>query len=179
MRLVRANCADTLASVTVTTQQEIRLPAGGNVVILMEVPRTATDFRGFEIQLVEKTRGQMLRLKYSLGMGQESVYGVTTMKVPFGSIATSPGSVYSARITGLQPDKDYSHYRLMFCRPYLARMALQIIGIVNFRRRHAVEHTLGSVVGRLTQAPVLGARRQRSRFGKNVPCLESVTEPRP
>ncbi len=49
------------------------------------------------------------------------------MKVPFGSI---PSGVYSARITGLQPGKDYSQYRLMFSRPYIARMALQIIGIV-------------------------------------------------
>jgi hypothetical protein len=128
--LIRDNRADTLASVPVTNEQEIRLAAGGNVVVLMEVPRTATDFRSFEIQLVNKTTRQALQLKYSLGMGQESVYGVTTMKVPFGGFPAAPDSVYSARITGLQPGKDYSDYRLMFSRPYLARMARQIIGIV-------------------------------------------------
>jgi hypothetical protein len=56
--LVRNNRADTLVSVLVTTEQEIRLPAQANVVVLMELPRTATDFRSFEIQLVEKTTGQ-------------------------------------------------------------------------------------------------------------------------
>lgn len=128
--LMRDNRADTLTSIPVTSEQEIRLPGQGNVLVLMEVPRTATDFRSFEIQLVEKTTGQAVRLKYAMGIGQEAVYGVTTMKVPFGSIAAPPGSVYSARITGLQAREDYSRYRLMFSRPYLARMALQIIGIV-------------------------------------------------
>ncbi len=39
-------------------------------------------------------------------------------------------SDYVVRITGVDWDEDYSRYRLIFSRPYLRRMAMQIIRIV-------------------------------------------------
>lgn len=128
--LVRGNRSDTLASGSVIPQQEINLAASGDVVVLMEVPRTAADFRGFQIELLEKQTGQIAStLKYSVVTAQGTVHGITTMKVPFGRIPLRAGA-YVVRIAGLQAGKDYSNDRLEFSRPYLGRMALQIIEIV-------------------------------------------------
>lgn len=128
--LVRGNRSDTLASGSIIPQQEITLAVSGDVVVLMEVPRTAADFRGFQIDLVEKQTGQVAStMKYCVVTAQGTVYGVTTMKVPFGRIPLR-ASAYVVRIAGLQMGQDYSNYRLEFSRPYLGRMALQIVGIV-------------------------------------------------
>jgi hypothetical protein len=40
-----------------------------------------------------------------------------------------PGT-YLVRVTGLEPGKDYSGSRILLSRPYLGRMALQIVAIV-------------------------------------------------
>lgn len=67
-------------------------------------------------------------LNYSLVTAQAAVYGVTTMQVPFGRMAVRAG-VNIVRIAGLQTGADYARYGLIFSKPYMARLALQIIGI--------------------------------------------------
>jgi hypothetical protein len=130
VRLVKSNRSDILASASVAREQEINLPLPGVVLLLMEVPRTATDYRGFRIALIEKQTGQAETMKYSYLTAQGAVYGVTTMQVPFGRIMATRAGVYVARIEGLQPGKDYSRYRLLLSRPYLGRMARQIVALV-------------------------------------------------
>jgi len=127
--LVKGNRADFLAAGPVVSSQEIQLAGSGEIVLMLEVPRTASDFRTFQIEFQEKQTGRATTLSYSSLTAQEAVYGVTTMKVPFGrATASSPGA-YVVRIIGLEAGKDYSGYRLLVSRPYLGRMALQITGV--------------------------------------------------
>jgi len=127
--LVRGNREDRLASAPVIGESEITLSSAGDVTILIETPRTSADFRSFQIQLLEKKTGQMSTMTYSLMTAQGSVYGVSTMQVPFGRITANAGD-YFVRVSGLRPGQDYSSYKLIFSRPYMGRMVLQIIGIV-------------------------------------------------
>ena len=120
---------DLLASAPLANEQELTLASPGEVMVMIQTPRTAADFRDFQIELVEKQTGQAVTTRYSVLKAQQAVYGVTTMSVPFGRLTARPG-VYLIRILGLRSGQDYSRYRLILSRPYMGRMALQIIGIV-------------------------------------------------
>ena len=102
------------------------------LLLLVEVPRIGSNFRQLEFELIEKATGQSTRMHYDFLRAQGAVYGVTTMRVPIGRFVVQREGSYLLRITGLQPDADYSGSQIMLSRPYLARMILQIIGIVFF-----------------------------------------------
>jgi hypothetical protein len=129
VKMVKGNRDDILVSAPVRPEQEIRLPAAGAVLLLLESPRMATDYRAMQVELEEKQSGQKVTMNYSLMTAQGAVYGLTTVKVPFGRLSVRPGA-YIARIHGLQAGHDYSGYRLMISRPYIGRMTLQIIALV-------------------------------------------------
>lgn len=130
VNLVRSNSRDILASMPVVPRQEVNLPAAGDVLVMMEVPRFGSDFRSFQVELVEKQTGQATAVKYSFVTAQGAVYGLSTMQVPFGRMTAARAGVYDVNIAGLQPGKDYSSHRLLLSRPYMGRMVLQILAIV-------------------------------------------------
>lgn len=127
--LVRGNREDVLASAPLSSEQEIALKSAGEVLVMIETPRLLTDYRGFQIQLTDKQTGQALVLNYSFSTAQGASYCVTKMQVPFGRMQAHAGA-YIARIAGLQPDRDYSDHRLILSRPYMGRIAMQVVGIV-------------------------------------------------
>lgn len=129
MSLIKGNRADTLASAPVVQEQDVTSPSPGEVVVMLETPRTSQEFREFQIQLIDRQSGQVGMFGYSYGTAQEAVYGVSTMQVPFGRMTLRAGA-YLMRIVGLREGSDYSRYRVILSRPYMGRMALQIIGIV-------------------------------------------------
>ncbi len=129
VNLIRGNREDVLASAPIVHEQGLTLASAGETLVVIEAPRTASDFRGFQIQLTDRQSGQSVAMSYSLATLQEPVYAVSTMQVTFGRFNANAGT-YLVRIAGLQPGADYSRYRLMLSRPFMGRMALQIIGIV-------------------------------------------------
>jgi len=128
--LLRGNQKSVLNILPLAFEQEVRIDHPGEVVLLMEVPRLAADFRNFQIDLTNLQTGQWTSMHYHYLTAQKSVYGVTTMKVPFGGLTNAAPATYSMHVSGLEPGKDYSSYRLILSRPYMGRMALQIIAIV-------------------------------------------------
>jgi hypothetical protein len=129
MSLVKGNRNDVLASAPIVNEQEVTLRSAGEMLVIIETPRTAADFRSFQIQLTDRQTGQAVTMSYNYATAQGAVYGVTTMQVPFGRMNANVGT-YLLRIAGLQPGADYSRYQLILSRPYMGRMAMQIIGIV-------------------------------------------------
>ena len=130
VHLVRGNQNSLLAAMALAPEQEVRVEAPGEVVLLMEVPRLASDFRNFQIEVIDRQGGQGATMKYRYLTAQQTVYGMTTMKVPFGRMTTIQPGAYLVRVSGLQAGKDYSNYHLLLSRPYFGRMAFQIVGIV-------------------------------------------------
>jgi len=128
--LVRGNAGDLVASVALAPEQEITLPAVGEAVVLVEAPRMSTDYGDLQIELTEKGSGQGVMLKYSYVAAQGMVHGMSSIKVPFGRMTVERAGAYTVRVSGLAVGKDYSEYRVLISRPYLARMAVQIVGIV-------------------------------------------------
>jgi len=129
-RLLRSNREQVVASGPLTAEQELMIDEPAALVVLMEVPRFGLDFRQLEFEVIQKASGQSTKLRYDFVRGQGAVYGLTTMRVPLGRIAVQGPGSYLVRIGGLQPGTDYARCRIMFSRPYLGRMVLQIIAIV-------------------------------------------------
>lgn len=129
-RLLRSNRAQMVASGPMTAEQEFTLREPAVLLLLVEVPRFGSNFRQLEFEVIEKATGQSTKLRYDFVRAQGAVCGVTTMRVPLGRFTVPRPGAYLVRIGGLQPDADYSGSRVMFSRPYLGRMILQIIGIV-------------------------------------------------
>ncbi len=130
VRLLRANREQIMASGPLTAEQEFTLREPGALLLIIEVPRFGSNFRQFEFEVVEKASGQATKLSYDFVRAQGAVYGASAMRVPLGRITVERPGPYLVRIAGLQSDADYSRSRIMFSRPYLGRMILQIIGIV-------------------------------------------------
>jgi len=129
-RLLRSNRTQLVASGPLLAEQQFAIGEPGELLLLVEVPRLGSNFRELQFEIVEKTTGRSQKMRYDFLRAQGTVYGVTTMRVPLGRLAMrSPGS-YWVRVTGLQPGADYSQSRILLSRPYLARLVLQIIGIV-------------------------------------------------
>jgi hypothetical protein len=128
--LIRANQNSVLASSNLASSQEVRLDQIGEVVVLLEVPRISSEFRNFQLYFTNRDTGHEIALRYHYLTAQKSVYGVTTMKVPFGRLINTAPATWSVNITGFEPGKDYSNYQLILSKPYIGRMAVQIVGIV-------------------------------------------------
>lgn len=132
VRLLRSNRKQLVATGPMISEQEFVLRETGPLLLLVEVPRIGSDFRQLEFELVEKATGQSTRMHYDFLRAQGAVYGLTTMRVPIGRFVVQREGSFLLRIAGLQPGADYSGSKIMFSRPYLSRLILQIIGIVIF-----------------------------------------------
>jgi len=130
VRLLRSNREQLLASGAMTAEQEFALREAAALLLLVEVPRFGSGFRELEFEVVERASGRATKLSYDFVRAQGAVYGVTTMRVPLGRVTVERPGSYLVRVGGLKPGGDYSRCRIMFSRPYLRRMVLQIIGIV-------------------------------------------------
>jgi hypothetical protein len=130
VQLVKGNRSDTLLSVALVPQQEINLPGAGEVIVLVQIPQLASGFAGLQIEFTEKESGRAQMMKYSYASTQGAVHGFNGVKLRFGRMTIPRAATYEARVSGLSLGKDYSNYRLIFSRPYLSRMTMQIIGIV-------------------------------------------------
>ena len=129
-RLLRSNREQIVAGGPLAAEQEFKVCEPGALLLIVEVPRFGANVRQFEFEVVEKATGQATKLSYDFVRAQGAVYGVNTMRVPLGRIKVERPGPYLVRIAGLQSGADYSRSRIMFSRPYLGRMVLQILGIV-------------------------------------------------
>ena len=130
VRLLRNNRDQLLASGPMTAEQEFTLREAAGLLLLIEVPRFGSRFRELEFEVIEQASGRTAKLSYNFVSAQGAVYGVTTMRVPLGRVTVERPGSYLVRVGGLQEGADYSRCRIVFSRPYLGRMVLQIIGIV-------------------------------------------------
>ena len=128
-RLLRSNRADVRIVLPLVQEQKVGLPAAGEMVLRIEMPRFDTDYRRLQFEIVESQSGKATKMAHRGRTNSGATYAVTTMKVPIGRMTVSHPGSYIIRTAGMTPEKDYSAYRLEFSRPYLGRMALQIVGI--------------------------------------------------
>ena len=130
MRLIRSNQGDTLATGAFVPEQGVQLPSGAEVEVLVQIPQLSTGFADVQVELIDKETERGMVLKYTRASRQGAVRGFDGMKLRFGSLKVSQSGRYIAKISGLTPGKDYSNCQIVFSRPYLGRMVVQIIGIV-------------------------------------------------
>jgi hypothetical protein len=127
--LLRSNRTDVQTTLPLVPEQKVDLAADGETVLQIEMPRIETDYRRLQLEITDATSGKSITMANDSGRPSGVVYGITTMKVPIGRMTVSQPGRYTVRVTGMAADKSYSTYRLLLSRPYLARIALQIVGI--------------------------------------------------
>jgi hypothetical protein len=130
LRLIRGNRAAVIASLPLVPEQTVRVEAQGELVVSIEVPRLATDFRQWEFEVVETSAQRVHRMKWGGPRATGKVSGISTVKIPLGRVTLAQADHLAVRVEGLAADGDYSAYHVVLARPHLARIALQVLGLV-------------------------------------------------
>lgn len=129
--LLRSNKRQFVATGRLVAEQEFDLPAM-SLLLLLEVPRFGSDFRDLQFELIGQPADKVITLSYNLFGARGAVYGVTTMRVPIGRLTLQRSGRYLVRVHGLRAGAENTRSRILFSRPYLGRMIVQIIAIVSF-----------------------------------------------
>jgi hypothetical protein len=130
LRLIRGNRAAVIASLPLVPEQTVRVEAPGELVVSIEVPRLATDFRQWEFEVVETSAQRVHRMTWGGPRATGKVSGISTVKIPLGRVTLAQADHLAVRVEGLAADGDYSAYHIVLARPHLARIALQVLGLV-------------------------------------------------
>jgi hypothetical protein len=130
LRLIRGNRAALVSSLPLVAGQTVAVESPGELVVSVEVPRLATDYRQWEFEVLEERSKQTHAMKWDGPRSTGAVTGISTVKIPLGRLTLAQPDQLTLRVKGLAPDANYSDYRLILARPHLLRMALQITGLV-------------------------------------------------
>ena len=130
LRLIRSNRAAIVATLPLRPEQTIAVENPGELVISIEVPRMTTEYREWEFEAVEAGTRQTHLMKWGGPRATGTVTGISTIKIPLGRFTLARPDTLTLRVKGLAADANYSTYQLVLARPHLARMALQIVGLV-------------------------------------------------
>jgi len=130
LRLIRGNRAAVVASLPLLSDQTVAVDVSGELVVSIEVPRLATEFRTWEFEVVEEQTKRSHVMKYGGPRSTGTVKGFSTIKIPIGRLALERPENLAVRVKGLMSGGDYTAYHIILARPHLARMVLQIVGLV-------------------------------------------------
>ena len=130
LRLIRSNRTAVIATLPLLAEQTIEVESSGELVVSIEVPRMATDYREWEFEIVEAGSGQRHLMRYGGPRSTGAVAGISTIKIPIGRLNLAQPGKLTVRVKGITFDTNYSTYHIILARPHLARMALQIAGLV-------------------------------------------------
>ena len=130
MRLIRSNRSAIVATLPVIPEQTFAVESSGELLVSVEVPRMATEYRQWEFEVVESGTRQTHVMKWDGPRSTGVVTGISTVKIPVGRLTLARPDVLTLRVRGLNAGADYSAYQLVLARPHLARMAVQIVALV-------------------------------------------------
>jgi hypothetical protein len=129
-QLIRSNRAAVIATLPLLREQTVAIEAPGELVVSIEVPRLTTDYRQWEIEVVEAHTKRAHGMRYSGPRATGAVKGLSTIKIPLGRLTLAQPGELTLRVKGLAPDANYTAYHIVLARPHLARIALQVVGVV-------------------------------------------------
>jgi hypothetical protein len=130
LRLIRSNRDAVIATVPVAPEQSVAVKSAGELVVSLEVPRLTTDYRAWELEVIEGSQQRIHVMKWGGPRATGTVTGISTIKVPVGRLTLASPDTLTLRVKGLTPGSNYAESNLVLARPHLSRMALQIVGIV-------------------------------------------------
>jgi hypothetical protein len=130
LRLIRSNRDQLLANGALVPEQQFTLAEPGEILLLLETPRMQSGYSNLQFAVVDQATGATTQMHYEYARAQGAVRGFSTVRVPFGRMTVPRPGTYLVRVTGLEAGKDYSGSRILLSRPYLGRMAFQIVAIV-------------------------------------------------
>jgi hypothetical protein len=130
LRLIRSNRAAVISTVPMSPEQNVAVESPGELVVSVQVPQMSTGYRQLEIEVVEGSTGRSHSMKWGGPRSTGVVKGLSTVKIPFGRLSLERPDTLTVRVKGLTNAADYSEYHIVLARPHLARMALQIVGLV-------------------------------------------------
>jgi hypothetical protein len=129
-RLIRGNRAAVISSLPLVAQQTVAVASPGELVLSIEVPRLATDYRLWEFEVGESRGKRTHAMKWGGPRSTGAVTGISTVRIPLGHLTLAHPDELTLRVKGLAPGTDYSAYHIVLARPHLLRMIVQIIALV-------------------------------------------------
>lgn len=129
LQLVRSNRGAVIATLPLVSEQTVPV-SPGEIVVSVEVPRLTTEYRQWEIEVLEAKSKRTHVMKYSGPRATGAVKGLSTIKIPLGRVTLAQPDHLTLRVKGLVSDANYAAYHVVLARPHLARMALQIVALV-------------------------------------------------
>jgi hypothetical protein len=130
LRLIRSNRDQVLGSSALVPAAEFDLAEAGEVVVLLETPRMESGYAKVKFAVTDQGTGATTEMPYQYARARGAVRGMSTVRIPFGRLTVARPGKLVVRVSGLDAVHDYSGSRIVLSRPYLGRMALQIVGIV-------------------------------------------------
>ena len=130
LRLLRDNRVAVISTLPILPEQRFTVTEPGEIVVSFEVPRLSTDFREWELEVVEGKTQRVHRMRWGGPRATGTVKGFSTIKIPVGRLTLSEPDTLIFRVTGLTPQGRQAESHIVLARPHLARMALQIVGLV-------------------------------------------------
>ena len=130
LRLIRSNRAAVISMLPLVPEQSVAVAAPGELVVSVEVPRLTTEYRQWEIEIAERKSQRVHSMKWGGPRATGAVTGLSTIKIPIGRINLLQSDTLTVRVKGLVSPDAGETSQLVFARPHLARMALQIVGLV-------------------------------------------------
>ena len=130
LRLIRSNRAAMISTLPLLPEQTVAIESHGELVASIEVPRMTTEYREWEFEIVEAGSGQRHLMRYGGPRSTGAVTGISTVKIPLGRFKLAQPGKLTVSVKGITSDANYSTYHVVLARAHLARMALQIAGLV-------------------------------------------------
>jgi hypothetical protein len=129
-QLIRSNRAAVISTLPLLPEQTVAVESPGELVVSVEVPRLTTEYRQWEVEVVEQHTQRIHPMRYGGPRATGAVKGISTIRIPLGRLTLAQPGNLTLRVRGLAPNQNYSTFHLVLARPHLARMALQIVGLV-------------------------------------------------
>ena len=127
--LIRGNRDATISTLPVVPEQTVAITSPGELVVSFEVPRLTTDYREWKLEVREDSTQRIHRMEWGGPRATGAVTGISTIKIPVGRLTLAKPESLTLRMSGLAAGVS-AEAHIILARPHLARMAVQIVGIV-------------------------------------------------
>jgi len=127
VRLLRVLRESILARLPAVSEQDVRFPAAGPVVLCIEAPHFSTAFAGVDFTMRDDYGHEVPSTPIVF---RSKVSGFSRVRLSVRAFDVPRAGRYRLVASGLAPGRDMSQAAIVFARPFVGAMVLCILGIV-------------------------------------------------
>jgi hypothetical protein len=127
VRLLRVLRESILARLPAASEQDVRFPAEGPVVLCIEAPHFSTAFAGVDFAMRDDHGHEVPSTPIVF---RSKVSGFSRVRLSVRAFDVPRAGRYRLVASGIAPGRDMSEAAIVFARPFVGAMVLCILGIV-------------------------------------------------